>query len=92
MSLSATAAPAGGNVSPKTSPNSITTVNYYNRATSVGTWTTSAPQVLYTAPSNCKYARIVIPDTGKQSNSSYTNESFRLDICRAPAGALQISP
>ena len=79
MALTKTTVTAAGDSSPKISPNSITTVNYYNRASSVSGWTTSAPQVLYTAPSNCKYARIVIPDTGKQSTSSYTNESFRLE-------------
>lgn len=67
MALTKTTVTAAGDSSPKISPNSITTVNYYNRASSVSGWTTSAPQVLYTAPSNCKYARIVIPDTGKQS-------------------------
>jgi hypothetical protein len=80
MTLSATAtADTSGTVSPKTSPNSITTINYYNRPNSVSDWTTSAPQVLYTAPSSCKYARIVIPDTAKQSNTSYNDEAFTIE-------------
>ena len=79
MALTKTAAASTGSASPKTSPNSITTVNYYNRPSSVSAWTTSAPQVLYTAPSDCVYARIVIPDTGKQSNTSYNDEAFFLE-------------
>tara|TARA_R100001460_G_C3515994_1_gene172006 strand:- start:175 stop:765 length:591 start_codon:yes stop_codon:yes gene_type:complete len=79
LSATATATADTGNVSPKISPNSITTVSYYNRPNSVSAWTTSAPQILYQAPSTCKYARIVIPDTAKQSNTTYNNESFKLD-------------
>ena len=79
MSLTPVTSASSGSTSPKTSPNSITTVSYVNRPSSVSAWTESAPQVLYTAPSDCKYVRIVIPDTGKQSTTSYTNESFSLD-------------
>ncbi len=74
-----TADTSAGTVSPKTSPNSITTVNYYNRPSSVGAWTTSAPQVLYTAPSSCKFARIVIPDTAKKSSTTYNDEGFYIE-------------
>ena len=77
MALTKTATASTGG-SPKTSPNTITTVNYYNNPNAVSAWTTSAPQVLYTAPSNCLYARIVIPDTAKDSTTSYTQESFKL--------------
>ncbi len=79
MSLKPVASGSSGSASPKTNPNSITTVSYANRPSATSTWRTNAPQVLYTAPSDCKYARIVIPDTGKWSTTSYTNEAFKLD-------------
>ena len=79
MSLTPLATGTGGSTSPKISPNSITTVNYYSRASDVSAWTSSAPQVLYTAPSDCKYVRIVIPDTGKNANTTYNSEAFKLE-------------
>ena len=80
MALTKTATgAAAGITSPKTSPNSITKVNTYTRPTDQSAWTTSAPYVFYTAPSDCKYARIVFPHTGKASNSSYPQESFKIE-------------
>ena len=80
MTLSATATTVtSGNVSPKTSPNSITTVNYYSNPNANSDWTTTTPKVLYTAPSSCAYARIVIPDTAEQSSQSYNQESFLIE-------------
>ena len=80
MALTKTATgAAAGSTSPKTSPNSITTVSYYNRPTSVGAWTTSADQVLYTAPSDCKYARIVIPYKMRNASSNTSTDSFKIE-------------
>tara|TARA_R100000278_G_scaffold25764_1_gene23769 strand:- start:803 stop:1381 length:579 start_codon:yes stop_codon:yes gene_type:complete len=79
MALTKTAVTAAGDLSPKISPNSITKVNTFVRPSDQGTWTTSAPYVFYTAPTNCKYARIVIPYAGGTSNSSYPQESFKIE-------------
>jgi hypothetical protein len=80
MTLSATTTPTvESTVSPKTSPSSITTVQSFVRPSSQSEWTTTAPYVFYTAPSTCKYARIVIPDKGRRSSQSYQQESFRLE-------------
>ena len=80
MALTKTATAATGGGSPKTSPNSITKVNLYKRPSNESAWTTSAPYVLYTAPTTCKYARIVIPHTGKNSDvNSYQQENFKIE-------------
>ena len=78
MALTKTASTVSGGTSPKISPNSITTVSYYARPTTESSWTTSADKVLYTAPANCKYARIVIPYKMRGSTESYSTESFTL--------------
>ena len=78
MALTKTTSAADSNESPKTSPNSITTVSYYARPTTESSWTTSADKVLYTAPANCKYARIVIPYKMRGSSESNSTDSFTL--------------
>ena len=78
MSLTAAVA-STGSVSPKTSPDSITTVNISRRPNDDSDWRTNDPYVLYTAPSDCMYARIVIPYNMYQSSSSYNNHSFLLE-------------
>lgn len=80
LSATATAETSTGTVSPKTSPDSITTVNTRVSPSGQGSdWKTDTPYVLFTAPSTCKFARIVIPDTGRNSNSSYQTDSFFLE-------------
>jgi len=79
MALTKTATAAAGGASPKTSPDSITTVSYYNNPNAVSGWTTSAPQVLYTAPSNCTFARIVIPYKMRAAASNVSTDSFKIE-------------
>jgi hypothetical protein len=79
MALTKTASAAVGGASPKTSPNSITTVSYYNNPQAVSGWTTSAPQVLYTAPSDCTYARIVIPYKMRSAQSNASTDTFKIE-------------
>ena len=80
LSATVTADTTTGTVSPKTSPNSITTVNTRVSPSGQGSdWKTDTPYTLYTAPSTCKFARIVIPDTGRNPNSSYQTDSFFLE-------------
>mgnify|MGYP003120819244 CR=1 FL=1 len=81
MSLSptVTTTSSGGNISPKTSPDSITTVSYSANPANTSGWTTSAPQVLYQAPSTCKFVRIVIPYAMRNSSSSYSTDSFTIE-------------
>lgn len=75
-----TAETSSGTVSPKTNPNSITTVTTNTTPALQGSaWTTSTPYVLYTAPSNCVYARIVIPYKMRKSNSSYSTDAFTIE-------------
>lgn len=77
LSATATAETSTGTVSPKTSPDSITTVNTRVSPSGQGSdWKTDTPYVLFTAPSACKFVRIVIPVTGRLSNSSYQTDSF----------------
>ena len=78
MALTKTAVTAAGDTSPKKSPNSITTVSTYVRPSDQSSWTPSAPYVLYTAPSTCKYARIVIPYKMRSSSTSYSTEAFQI--------------
>ena len=79
MALTKTATAAAGGASPKTAPSSITTVSYYNNPNAVSGWTTSAPQVLYTAPSSCKFARIVIPYKMRSAQSNASTDSFKIE-------------
>lgn len=79
MALTKTSAAVAGGTSPKISPNSITTVTTNTRPSDQGSWTTSAPYTLYTAPSDCKYARIVIPYKMRKSNTSYSTEAFTME-------------
>ena len=78
MALTKTAS-AASSTSPKTAPNSITTVTTNVNPSGQGAWTTSAPYVIYTAPSDCLYARIVIPYKMKKSSSSYNN--YEMKVC-----------
>tara|TARA_Y100000004_G_scaffold105462_1_gene118355 strand:- start:572 stop:1141 length:570 start_codon:yes stop_codon:yes gene_type:complete len=78
MALTKTAT-AAGSTSPKTAPNSITTVTTNVNPQGQSSWTTSTPYVIYTAPSDCLYARIVIPYKMRKSSTSYTTEAFTME-------------
>lgn len=79
MALTKTATAAAGSASPKTSPNSITTVSYYNNPSSESSWNTGTDKVLYTAPSNCKYARIVIPYKMRNASTNTSTDAFMIE-------------
>ena len=80
MALTKTATgAAAGITSPKTSPNSITTVSYYNNPANESSWNTGTDKVLYTAPSDCKFARIVIPYKMRNSASNASTDAFMIE-------------
>jgi hypothetical protein len=86
MSLTETITTSSTNLADTlTRPASVTFVSFYTSANEASNFTTTAPKVLYTAPSDCKYAKIYwskAPSTNSagRGNSSYlpatTSNSF----------------
>ena len=73
MSLSATTTATSARLA-KTWPSAITRVNYLGTPSSEGNnWTTTTPKKVYTAPSDCSFARIYFHAGGTNEISSNTN-------------------